>query len=192
MPRGVLAVLLSNILRQQTEGLHFCNKKTAHFLFVRNSPKDFPLKNRMGRRCRRFRQARRRLRGATRGVGRHRPHGNRVSRYELVAQPVLWQLSVSYGGLVGMAMGACGLVIISLLVGPRMAGVVLGLSFIVHQIGSASGPMIASIAFAQTGNYDAFMAAMAVILAASGLIVYNSNNTDAARRERLLAASPSA
>jgi MFS family permease len=80
------------------------------------------------------------------------------------------------------------------MVGPRMAGVVLGLSFIVHQIGSASGPMIASIAFDQTGSYDGFMVAMAVILVASGLLVYNITGPDAhARgRGRLLAASPSA
>jgi MFS family permease len=78
------------------------------------------------------------------------------------------------------------------LVGPRMAGVVLGLSFIVHQVGSASGPMIASVAFDQTGNYDAFMAAMAAILLASGFLIYNSTDTDEGLRERLLAASPSA
>ncbi len=59
------------------------------------------------------------------------------------------------------------------LVGPRMAGVVLGLSFIVHQIGSASGPMIASIAYDRTGSYDGFMLAMAAVLIASGLLVYN-------------------
>ena len=38
------------------------------------------------------------------------------------------------------------------IVGPRMAGVILGLSFIVHQIGSAGGPMLASIAFDLTGS----------------------------------------
>src|SRR5919198_1033772 len=32
------------------------------------------------------------------------------------------------------------------IVGPRMAGVILGLSFIVHQIGSAGGPILASVA----------------------------------------------
>ena len=78
------------------------------------------------------------------------------------------------------------------MMGPRMAGVVLGLSFIVHQIGSASGPMIASIAFDRTGSYDAFMVAMAVILVVSGLLVYSIKGPDARLRARLLAASPTA
>ena len=78
------------------------------------------------------------------------------------------------------------------MVGPRMAGVVLGLSFIVHQIGSASGPMIASIAFDRTGSYDVFMVAMAVVLVVSGLLVYSITGPDARLRGRLLAACPSA
>lgn len=78
------------------------------------------------------------------------------------------------------------------LVGPKIAGVVLGLSFIVHQIGAASGPMIASIAFDRTGSYDGFMLVMAVILMVSGLLVYTSTDTDANLRERLLAGRPSA
>ena len=78
------------------------------------------------------------------------------------------------------------------MVGPRMAGVVLGLSFIVHQIGSAGGPMIASIAFDRTGSYDGFMVVMAAILVVSGLLVYNISGPDAHARRRLLAASPSA
>ncbi|MBI4292103.1 MAG: MFS transporter [Betaproteobacteria bacterium] len=78
------------------------------------------------------------------------------------------------------------------IVGPRLAGVVLGLSFIVHQIGAATGPMIASIAFDRTGSYDGFMLVMAVILMVSGLLVYKSADTDTDLRERLLAGRPSA
>ena len=78
------------------------------------------------------------------------------------------------------------------MVGPRLAGIVLGLSFVVHQAGSASGPMIASIAFDRTGSYDGFMVAMAVILVVSGLLVYSIPGPDAHRRARLLAASPAA
>ena len=80
------------------------------------------------------------------------------------------------------------------MVGPRMAGVVLGLSFIVHQIGSAGGPMIASIAFDRTGSYDGFMLVMAVILVVSGLLVYDISDPDARARgrARLLTANPSA
>ena len=44
--------------------------------------------------------------------------------------------------------------------GPRMTGVILGLSFIVHQIGSAGGPMLASLAFDMTDSYDGFMIIM--------------------------------
>ena len=60
------------------------------------------------------------------------------------------------------------------LVGPRMAGVILGLSFIVHQIGSAGGPMLASLAYDMTGSYDGFMIVMGVILLASAALVYSS------------------
>jgi len=75
--------------------------------------------------------------------------------------------------------------------GPRMAGVVLGLSFIVHQIGAAGGPMIASIAFDRTGSYDGFMLVMAVILVVSGLAVYNITGPDAQVRRHPLGVSPS-
>ena len=78
------------------------------------------------------------------------------------------------------------------MVGPRLAGVMLGLSFIVHQIGSASGPMVASIAFDRTGSYDAFMVVMAVILVVSGFLVYSIKGPDARPRGRKLATSPSA
>jgi sugar phosphate permease len=60
--------------------------------------------------------------------------------------------------------------------GPRIAGVILGLSFIVHQIGSAGAPMFASIVFDRTGSYDGFMAVMALILLASGALVYSNTN----------------
>jgi sugar phosphate permease len=60
--------------------------------------------------------------------------------------------------------------------GPRLAGVILGLSFIVHQIGSAGGPMFASIVFDRTGSYDGFMAVMALILLASGALIYRNTS----------------
>jgi len=63
-------------------------------------------------------------------------------------------------------------------VGPRMAGVILGLSFIVHQIGSAGGPMFASIAFDMTGTYDGFMMAIGLILLASGVLIYTTIKSD--------------
>src|SRR5687767_9575598 len=60
------------------------------------------------------------------------------------------------------------------LVGPRMAGVILGFSFIVHQIGSAGGPMMASLAFDMTGTYDDFMVIMGIIFLGSAALVYSS------------------
>ena len=65
-------------------------------------------------------------------------------------------------------------------VGPRLAGIVLGLSFIVHQIGSAGGPLIGSIAFDMTGTYDGFLLALGAILLASGAITYNIDGRDLA------------
>jgi MFS family permease len=64
------------------------------------------------------------------------------------------------------------------LVGPRMAGLILGLSFIVHQIGSAAGPLLASIAFDMTGSYDGFMVVMGIILLASAVLIYSAINSD--------------
>jgi len=72
------------------------------------------------------------------------------------------------------------------IVGPRMAGVILGLSFIVHQIGSAGGPILASVAFDLTGSYDGFMVAMGVILLASAILIYSAMNTDTRLPEPIL------
>ena len=60
------------------------------------------------------------------------------------------------------------------LVGPRLAGVILGFSFIVHQIGSAGGPMLASFAFDMTRSYDGFMVIMGLIFLGSAALVYSS------------------
>ena len=73
---------------------------------------------------------------------------------------------------------AIGNVLFYELVGPRMAGVVLGMSFIVHQIGSAGGPMIASIVYDRTGSYDGFMIVMGLILVASGLALFGGARTE--------------
>jgi MFS family permease len=76
------------------------------------------------------------------------------------------------------------------IVGPRMAGLVLGLSFIVHQIGSAGGPMLASIVFDTTGSYDGFMLAMAIVLLTSAVLIYSTIDSDTRAAEPIL--SPSA
>ena len=75
------------------------------------------------------------------------------------------------------------------IVGPRMAGLILGLSFIVHQIGSAGGPMLASIAFDMTGSYDGFMLAMGVILLASAVLIHSTIDSDTRFPESVLGAS---
>jgi len=75
------------------------------------------------------------------------------------------------------------------IVGPRMAGVILGLSFIVHQIGSAGGPMLASIAFDMTGGYDGFMMVIGVILLASAVLIYSAINSDMQLPEPVLSTS---
>jgi MFS family permease len=74
--------------------------------------------------------------------------------------------------------------------GPRLAGVILGLSFIVHQIGSASGPMFASIVFDRTGSYDGFMAVMALILLASGALIYTNTHRQTQSPELAFGSSP--
>jgi predicted MFS family arabinose efflux permease len=90
-----------------------------------------------------------------------------------------------YYAVVALAIGptfgtvAVGNVLFYELVGPRMAGVVLGMSFIVHQIGSAGGPMIASLVFDHTGSYDGFMMVMSLILLASGLLLIRENKVGA-------------
>jgi hypothetical protein len=83
-------------------------------------------------------------------------------------------------GVVALAMGptfgtiAVQNVMFYEIVGPRMAGVILGFSFIVHQIGSAAGPLLASIAYDMTASYDGFMIAMSIIFLISAALVYSS------------------
>jgi MFS family permease len=91
---------------------------------------------------------------------------------------------IVFYAVVGLAIGptfgtvAVGNVMFYELVGPRMAGVILGMSFIVHQIGSAGGPMVASIVYDQTGSYDGFMVVMGIILLASGLAIFGGIKND--------------
>jgi MFS family permease len=57
--------------------------------------------------------------------------------------------------------------------GPRLAGAVLGLSFIIHQVGAAVGPQIGSIAYDLTKTYDQYQFAIGVMLLASAAAVFN-------------------
>jgi MFS family permease len=98
-----------------------------------------------------------------------------------------------YYAVVALAIGptfgtvAVGNVLFYEIVGPRMAGMILGMSFIVHQIGSAAGPMIASITFDRTGSYDGFMVVMSLVLLASGLALFRGLGSDAKSLEPVLA-----
>jgi predicted MFS family arabinose efflux permease len=102
-----------------------------------------------------------------------------------------------YYAVVALAIGptfgtvAVGNVMFYEIVGPRMAGMILGMSFIVHQIGSAAGPMVASITYDRTGSYDGFLVVMSVVLLASGLALFLEKNTDPVPAGAVSAASPS-
>ena len=64
------------------------------------------------------------------------------------------------------------------MVGPRLAGLILGLSFLVHQIGSSGGPILASVYFDVHGSYDGFLQMMSLILLASAAMVYITIRSD--------------
>jgi MFS family permease len=57
--------------------------------------------------------------------------------------------------------------------GPRLAGLILGLSFIIHQVGSALGPQLGSIVYDLTGTYDGYLFGIGVVLLASAVITFN-------------------
>jgi MFS family permease len=58
-------------------------------------------------------------------------------------------------------------------VGPRLAGLMLGLSFIVHQVGSAVGPQVGSIIFDVTRTYDGYQLVIGLVLLFSAAITFN-------------------
>lgn len=64
------------------------------------------------------------------------------------------------------------------MVGPRLAGLITGLSFIVHQVGSGGGPILASVYFDFTGSYDGFLQIMSLILLASAALIYVAIRSD--------------
>jgi MFS family permease len=58
-------------------------------------------------------------------------------------------------------------------VGPRLAGLILGLSFIVHQIGSSIGPQLGSVIFDATQTYDHYMFFLGLVLLLSAAISFS-------------------
>lgn len=75
-------------------------------------------------------------------------------------------------------------------VGPRLAGVVLGLSFIVHQVGSSAGPLLGGIVYDVAHTYDGFQLGLGLALLAAGALVYNIRDVGEYQPERV-AAGPS-
>ena len=75
-------------------------------------------------------------------------------------------------------------------VGPGLAGRILGLSFVVHQIGAAGGPILGSIVFDATGSYDWFLLGLGSILLISGAMTYGIDGTSFPVADRV-AATPS-
>ena len=64
------------------------------------------------------------------------------------------------------------------MVGPRLAGLIMGLSFLVHQVGSAGGPFLAGVYFDVYGSYDGILQIMSLILLASAALVYIAIRSD--------------
>jgi MFS family permease len=58
-------------------------------------------------------------------------------------------------------------------VGPRVAGAMLGLSFIIHQVGAAVGPQIGSVVYDLTRSYDRYQLAIGIMLLASAAMTFN-------------------
>ncbi|MEK7379057.1 MAG: MFS transporter, partial [Candidatus Binatota bacterium] len=74
----------------------------------------------------------------------------------------LWQLSLSYGVMVGMAMGACGLVIMSLLVSKYFDAGSRGLAVSMIQAAPPLSPLVfAPVLFFLIVAFDWRMAALA-------------------------------
>ena len=75
-------------------------------------------------------------------------------------------------------------------VGPRLAGVMLGLSFIVHQIGSALGPQLGSIVYDLTRTYDGYQLVIGLVLLASAALTFNLTDFGPRLPEPAVAAAP--
>ena len=116
--------------------------------------------------------------------------GTLLLALNLSSEPVFYLVvALAIGPTFGTV--AVGNVLFYEIVGPRMAGLMLGLSFIVHQVGSAGGPMLASIVYDRTGSYDGFMVVMGLILLASGLALFGGIDTEERIADPATAAAPS-
>jgi MFS family permease len=75
--------------------------------------------------------------------------------------------------------------------GVKLAGVILGLSFIVHQVGSAIGPQVGSIVYDLTKTYDGFSIVIGLFLLASAAMTFNIKESSVRLAEPAVAALPS-
>jgi predicted MFS family arabinose efflux permease len=76
-------------------------------------------------------------------------------------------------------------------VGPRLAGTMLGLSFVVHQVASALGPQIGSVVYDATRSYDSYQFVIGLLLLASAAMTFNITDLGARQAEPKVAAAPS-
>lgn len=76
-------------------------------------------------------------------------------------------------------------------VGPRLAGTILGLSFIVHQIGASVGPQLGSVVYDLTHTYDQYQFAIGLLLLGSAALTFNLKSVGERRAEHTPAASAS-
>jgi MFS family permease len=75
-------------------------------------------------------------------------------------------------------------------VGPKLAGAMLGVSFIIHQLGAAIGPQIGSIVYDLTKTYDQYQFAIGLFLIASAAMTFNIQDRGARPRTPAVATAP--
>ncbi len=109
------------------------------------------------------------------------------------AIPNQWVLYLLVIVAIGPTFGTIGVqnVLFYEAVGPRLAGMMLGLSFIVHQLGSSLGPQLGSIVFDLTQTYDGYQLAIGLVLLASAAITFNITDLGPRPAQPAMAATPS-
>lgn len=73
-------------------------------------------------------------------------------------------------------------------VGPRMAGMTLGLSYVIHQAAAAGAPLVGGWVFDLTGTYDWFLVALGVVMLGSAALTYTLPDTRAPERGQAVSA----
>jgi MFS family permease len=92
--------------------------------------------------------------------------------------------------LVALAIGptfatiALGNVLFFEAVGPRLAGAMLGLSFVVHQTGAAIGPQLGSVVYDLTHSYEGYQLGIGLVLLVSAALTFHLQDPGARAAER--------